>query len=72
MNSPPILFFFSGDWDVHWGYDLGFDLWPFELCLCLGDAPKMDFGFPVLGHPHLLVNRERFWSYQEFCKDMVV
>ena len=19
---------FSGDWDVHWGYDLGFDPWP--------------------------------------------
>ena len=20
MNSPPILVYFSGDWDVHWGY----------------------------------------------------
>ena len=20
---------FSGDWDVHWGYDLDFDPWPF-------------------------------------------
>ena len=19
---------FSGDWDVHWGYNLGFDPWP--------------------------------------------
>ena len=22
MNSPPILVYFSGDWDVHWGYGL--------------------------------------------------
>ena len=22
--------YFSGDWDVHWGYDLGFDPWPFD------------------------------------------
>ena len=28
MNSPPILVYFSGDWDVHWGYDLAFDPWP--------------------------------------------
>ena len=20
--------YFSGDWDVHWGYDLDFDPWP--------------------------------------------
>ena len=26
--APPILVFFSGDWDVHWGYDLDFDPWP--------------------------------------------
>ena len=24
--------YFSGDWDVYWGYDLAFDLWQF-LCL---------------------------------------
>ena len=23
-----ILVYFSGDWDVHWGYDLEFDPWP--------------------------------------------
>ena len=23
-----ILAYFSGDWDVHWGYDLAFDQWP--------------------------------------------
>ena len=22
--------YFSGDWDVHWGYDLGFDPWPLK------------------------------------------
>ena len=22
--------YFSEDWDVHWGYDLGFDPWPFH------------------------------------------
>ena len=21
--------YFSGDWDVHWGYDLDFDPWPY-------------------------------------------
>ena len=26
--------YFSGDWDVHWGYDLDFDPWP------LVDSPK--------------------------------
>ena len=37
--------YFSGDWDVHWGYDLAFDPWPCLLspvdrpCLpCLGGA----------------------------------
>ena len=28
VGAPPILVFFSGDWDVHWGYDLAFDPWP--------------------------------------------
>ena len=25
--------YFSGDWDVHWGYDLDFDPWPFGCVL---------------------------------------
>ena len=29
VNSPPIWVYFSWDWDVHWGYDLDFDPWPF-------------------------------------------
>ena len=29
------LVYFSGDWDVHWGYDLGFDPWPPKLALAL-------------------------------------
>ena len=24
--------YFSGDWDVHWGYDLDFDPWPCLRC----------------------------------------
>ena len=31
VGAPPILVYFSGDWDVHWGYDLDFDPWPFSL-----------------------------------------
>ena len=22
VGAPPILVYFSGDWDVHWGYEL--------------------------------------------------
>ena len=33
---PSFLVYFSGDWDVHWGYDLGFDPW---LNLCIGGSP---------------------------------
>ena len=28
-GAPPILVYFSGDWDVHWGYDSAFDPWPY-------------------------------------------
>ena len=28
MHSAPRLVYFSGDWDVHWGYDLDFEPWP--------------------------------------------
>ena len=28
IGAPPILVYFSGDWDVHWG--TGFDPWPFR------------------------------------------
>ena len=31
--APPNLVYFSGDWDVHWGYDLDFDPWPHQLGL---------------------------------------
>ena len=27
VGAPPILVYFSWDWDVHWGYDLDFDPW---------------------------------------------
>ena len=29
VGAPPILVYFSGDWDVHWGVR-DFDPWPFE------------------------------------------
>ena len=29
VGAPPILVYFSGDWDVHWG--TGFDPWPHAL-----------------------------------------
>ena len=31
VGAPPILVYFSGDWDVHWGYDLDFDPWPYYV-----------------------------------------
>ena len=30
IGAPPILVYFGGDWDVHWGYDLGFHPWPYD------------------------------------------
>ena len=30
--------FFNGDWDVHWGYDLDFDPWPFALAKARGNV----------------------------------
>ena len=27
-GAPHLRTYFSGDWDVHWGYDLDFDPWP--------------------------------------------
>ena len=35
VGAPPILVYFSGDWDVHWGYDLVFDPWPFPSSLAV-------------------------------------
>ena len=29
MGAPLILVYFSGDWDVHWGYDSDFEPWPY-------------------------------------------
>ena len=34
IGAPPILVYFSGDWDVHWGYDLDLDPWP-HRCFAL-------------------------------------
>ena len=35
-----ILVYFSGDWDVHWGYDLDFDPWPYGPLLTLYSMGK--------------------------------
>ena len=39
--------YFSGDWDVHWGYDLDVDPWS---CVLLEDTPfpKVDKGKPLM------------------------
>ena len=34
--------YFSGDWDVHWGYDLAFDPWPYIF-------PRRSSSFSVFG-----------------------
>ena len=31
IGVPPIFAYVSRDWDVHWGYDVGFDPWPCDL-----------------------------------------
>ena len=43
----PILVYFSGDWDVRWGYDVDFDPWPNE-------------NGPLNGHHCLLKHRLLF------------
>ena len=30
VGAPPIFVYFCGDWDVHRGYDLAFDAWPYD------------------------------------------
>ena len=30
VGAPPILVYFSGDGDVHWGDDTDFDPWPYD------------------------------------------
>ena len=40
------LVYFCGDWDVHWGYDLDFDPWPY---LALEKTPKAPIHRPVPG-----------------------
>ena len=38
----PILVCCSGDWDVHWGYDLDFAPWPFGFARERGRASKSE------------------------------
>ena len=34
--------YFSGDWDIDWGYDLDFDPWPYVYVLCMWQ-PSLKF-----------------------------
>ena len=35
VGAPPIFVYFSGDWDVRWGYDLDVDPWPYNVLTLL-------------------------------------
>ena len=52
VGALPILVYFSGDWDVHWMYDLDFDPWPFTSrvpSLEEGQAHRGFRGLPLSG-----------------------
>ena len=53
---------FSGDWDVHWGYDLGFDPWPFRKL----SFPKCPRNHPqvleVARNPNATFLKARWWN----------
>ena len=60
VGAPPILVYFSGDWDVHWGYDLGFDPCPNSdfrfgarkvMCFITSKHVALLFGRVRLGRP---------------------
>ena len=43
VGAPPILVYFSGDWDVHWGYGLlthGNVFSDVLVCLCISEPCK--------------------------------
>ena len=45
VGAPPILVYFSWDWDVHWGYDLDFDPWPYVCTFSrVKGMPTPDWG----------------------------
>ena len=57
VGAPPILVYFSGVWDIHWGYDLGFDPWPASATESLG-LSVCSSGLPRRGRePGLLWDR---------------
>ena len=43
--------YFSGDWDVHWGYDLGFDPWPDASHQMEHTEPRESAGASFSCHP---------------------
>ena len=50
VGAPPILSYFSGDWDVHWGYDLAFDPWP-NLVVCSASIKPVAWSLRSHGRP---------------------
>ena len=55
--------YLSGDWDVHWGYDLGFDPWPKGLVSLtpLSSLPEFDLKLFGLGP----------WQKKQKCVDFL-
>ena len=49
VGAPPILVYFAGDWDVHWGYDLGFDPWPYACSIRTSHQEPKPTAKPVSG-----------------------
>ena len=63
VGAPPIFVYFSGDWDIHWGYEIlthpsSYALRLFKTTQC--DAPRSQsvhfftdiyLGAPVFGDP---------------------
>ena len=55
VGAPPVLVYFSGDWDVHWGLaDLDFDPWP-----CVSFPGQRRVGGPALLARHLPLPQRR-------------
>ena len=60
VGAPPVLvfFFFCGNWDVHWGYDMAFDPWPYCSLEKLACFPFPSGRPPARDAPTLLLARQ--------------
>ena len=48
VRAPPVLVYFSGDWDVHWGVR-DFDPWPYLFDVCSLFVGFICFVVPPVG-----------------------